>query len=306
MFGKKPKTPELKCIPDQLETLAGYQKAIQKIANHVGVDIGATSNPEQWADQICAGIDRLSGQSSLTVEAGTEEREIGANVRNLRLNGCANVIVVQGDKPGLTIRCQDKNYLPKVLTSVYGNTLTIDNEPTMITQVGGITSIINGAVQQIAGRDVINRSPTQLATENCNIQINTNVFGGALAEVTVVLPELSGVQIKGAGRITYHDFAQEEISLDIAGSGNIDLDGRAKRMEAEISGSGKVDAYRLSVKTARLRVSGSGDIRATVTESVRARVSGSGKIKISGNPSDRDTDVSGSGKIKFTQFADSN
>ena len=50
---------------------------------------------------------------------------------------------------------------------------------------------------------------------------------------------------------------------------------------------------------AKLRVSGSGDIRATATDSVRARVSGSGKIKIAGNPSEKDTDVSGSGKIKF-------
>ena len=111
---------------------------------------------------------------------------------------------------------------------------------------------------------------------------------------------------KGAGKVTYHGFTQDELNIDITGSGDVDLEGKAERLEAEISGSGEVSAYKLTAKTARLRVSGSGDIRATVTQSVRARVSGSGKIKISGNPAERDTDVSGSGKIKFTQFVDNN
>ena len=307
MFWKSTKTEELEQrIQDQFGKLTCYHKALQQIAQHVGVDIGGKQTPEQCAAEICAGIDRLAGQASAKVEAGTEERQIPASIRNIKLDGCVNVVIVQGDKPSLTIRCEDKNYLSKVLTNVSGNTLTIDNEPTMITQVGGITSIFKGAVASVAGRDIINRGPTQIAMGNGNIQISTNVFGGVLAEVTVVLPEVSGVRIKGAGKVTYHGFTQDELNIDITGSGDVDLEGKAERLEAEISGSGEVSAYKLTAKTARLRVSGSGDIRATVTQSVRARVSGSGKIKISGNPAERDTDVSGSGKIKFTQFVDNN
>lgn len=307
MFGKSTKTAELEQrIQDQFEKLAGYHKAMQQIAQHVGVAITGKPNPEQWAVDICAGIDQLAGQVSTKIEAGTEERQIPGNVRNIKLDGCVNVVIVQGGKPGLTIHCEDKNYLSKVLTNVSGNTLTIDNEPTMITRLGGVTSIFKGAVGGISDRDSINCGPTQIAMGNGNIQISTNVFGGALAEVTVVLPEVSGVRIKGAGKVTYHGFTQEELSIDITGSGDVDLEGNAERLDAEISGSGEVAAYRLNVKTARLRVSGSGDIRATVTQSVKARVSGSGKIKISGNPADRDTDVSGSGKIRFTQFVDNN
>lgn len=307
MFGKNKKTAELEQrVQDQFGKLTCYHKAMQQIAQHVGVDIGGKPTPEQCAAEICAGIDRRAGQVSAKVEAGTEERQIPASIRNIKLDGCVNVVIVQGDKPSLTIRCEDKNYLSKVLTNVSGNTLTIDNEPTMITQVGGITSIFKGAVASVAGRDIINRGPTQIAMGNGNIQISTNVFGGVLAEITVVLPEVSGVRIKGAGKVTYHGFTQDELNIDITGSEDVDLEGKAESLEAEISGSGEVSAYRLTAKTARLRVSGSGDIRATVTQSVRARVSGSGKIKISGNPAERDTDVSGSGKIKFTQFVDNN
>jgi len=314
MFGKTTKTAELEQrIQDQIGKLAAYQKAMQEIARHVGVDIGGKPTPALCAAEICAGIDRLAGQSSAKAEAGTEERQLAASVRAIKLDGCVNVLIVQGDKPSLTIHCEDKNYLSKVLTSVSGNTLTIDNEPTMITQAGGITSIFKGAIQQVhgsivggvAGRDIINCGPMHMAMGNGNIQIGTN-FGGALAEITIVLPEVSGIRIKGTGKVTYHGFTLEELNIDISGSGEVDLEGRAERLDAEISGSGEVAAYRLAVKTARLQVSGSGGIRATVTQSLRARVSGSGKIKISGNPVERDTDVSGSGKIKFAQFVDNN
>lgn len=313
MFGKSTKTEELEQrIQDQFEKLTGYHKAMQQIAQHVGVDISGKSNPEQWATDICAGIDRLSGHVSAKAEAGTEERPLAAGIRNIKLDGCVNVVIVQGDNPSLTIHCEDKNYLSKVLTSISGNTITIDNEPTMITQVGGVTTFFKGAAQQFNGsvmggivrRDNINQGPMQMVMGNGNIQ--TTIFGNAIAEVTVVLPEVSGVRIKGAGKVTYHGFTQGELNIDITGSGDVDLEGKAEHLDAEISGSGELSAYRLTVKAARLRVSGSGDIRTTVTQSVKARVSGSGKIKISGNPPDRDTDVSGSGKIRFIQSVDTN
>lgn len=300
MFGKSTKTTELEQrIQDQFEKLAGYHNAMQKIAQHVGVAFRGKLNPDQLATDICAAIDRLAGQVSETVEAGTEERPLAAGIRNINLDGCVNVVIVQGDKPGLTIRCDDKNYLSKVLTSVSGNTLMIDNEPTLVTQVGNTTSYFKGAVGNVSGHDVINRGSTLISKSNGYMQVSTSFFGGTIAEVTVVLPEVSGVRIMGAGKVTYHGFTQDEISVEITGSGDVDLEGRAKRLDAEISGSGEVAAYDLVVNEARLKVSGSGDIRATVSQSVRARVSGSGKIKISGNPPERDTDVSGSGKIKF-------
>lgn len=55
----------------------------------------------------------------------------------------------------------------------------------------------------------------------------------------------------------------------------------------------------LMASIAELRISGSGDIKAQVTQSLTARVSGSGDIKVWGSPAKRDTRVSGSGDIRF-------
>ena len=218
------------------------------------------------------------------------------DVRQIKLDGAVNLVIVQGATPSITVKCEDKSYLAKVLTTVSGRVLTIDNEPTVISQVGGITTIIKGAVQQFSG-SIGGVSGRNIRIGGGNVCV-TNI-GSPMAEVTVVLPEVTGLRVKGAGKVSYRGFRQEELGLEISGSGDVELEGAADRLEAEISGSGEVSAFGLSVKTAKLRVSGSGDIRATVTDSVRARVSGSGKIKIAGNPTEKDTDVSGSGKIKF-------
>lgn len=313
MFGASKKPSDLQHrFDEQFEKLTQYRKSLHQIAVHADVDISGISDLEQCATTICDGIDQLSRKESRKVEPGSEDRPISASVCNIKLDGCADVVVVQGDTPNLTIRCGDKHFLPKVLTSVSGNTLTIDTEPTLVTQVGGVTSIFKGAIGMVVDGDIVNRGRTTISMGRNhgqvaqkiinggigNVQISSG-FGGPLAEVTVVLPIVSGLRVKGAGKVTYHGFAQEELNLEISGSGDIDLEGTADRLEADISGSGEVSAYGLVVKAARLRVSGSGAIRATATESARARVSGSGKIKIAGNPAQKDTDVSGSGKIKF-------
>lgn len=292
MFGK-PKTD----IEALQREVTQYREGFAQIASHVGLHLGDRPDVQASASAICEAIDRLGGQDNRPLEPGSEVRPLSPDVRQIKLDGAVNLTIVQGPTPSLTIQCRDKSYLPKVLTTVSGRVLTIDTEPTFISQVGGVTTIIKGAVQQFHGSVLGGVSGRNIRIGGGNVCV-TNI-ASPTAEVTVVLPEVTGLRVKGAGKITYRGFRQEELGLEISGSADVELEGVADRLEAEISGSGEVSAFGLSVKTAKLRVSGSGDIRATVTNTVRARVSGSGKIKIAGNPTDKDTDVSGSGKIKF-------
>lgn len=234
---------------------------------------------------------------------GSETRPLPASIRSIYLDGLVDVVIRQGNEPSLTVQCPDKEFLSKVLTSVSGNRLTINTEPMMIIQWNGHTQVFYGPVGCVSSGVSINCGG-QICIGNGNIQIGINhgvvtKSCGPIAEVTVVLPNISDLRIQGSGNITYNDFDQEEIDVDISGSGEITLAGKVDRLEADISGSGDITAYDLVAKVAKLRVSGSGGIRATATDSVRARSSGSGKIRIAGNPLQRDTNVSGSGKIKF-------
>lgn len=107
--------------------------------------------------------------------------------------------------------------------------------------------------------------------------------------------EIYSIRIKGSGDVTLYDLQQSVLDLGIQGL----VFGRVELLDAEVAGSGDVDASELVATSAKLSVAGSGDIDAYVSHSAKARVAGSGDIVIRGNPSIRDHSVAGSGDIKF-------
>jgi len=299
MFGQNKKTAELE------QRISDYHAALQRVAQHVGV-IGHQMPPDRLATAICNGIDTLVGKEPPKASApGSESRPIAANVRKIKLSGAVDVIVIQGAEPKMEVFANDATDLPKILTSVSGDCLTVDNEPMMIINNGrGVTQIITGhGNTQVAGRDYFEGGSIRVGRNFGTVIGNGNAMeqrsGPFGFRVEVTLPNVASLRISGAGNVIYHDIQQDELSLDVSGAGTIDVTGKVNRLEADVSGAGSIAAYLLSAAHGRLRVSGAGNIKATATESVVARVSGVGKVKIGGNPPQRDTDVSGIGKIKF-------
>lgn len=270
----------------------------------VEVETGTDTITFNTPDEFAAWFD------GATAKPATEERRIPASVRKIRLSGAVDVVVRQGPQPKMTIHCARAADLPKVLTRVEGDCLIIDNEPMTIIMTG-----LGGGMQQYVGctvgqvtqcGSIVNYGNNQITVGHGNIQISgVNVIGGDPAanpfRIEVTLPEVSSLRISGAGDMTYLGLRQDELSLGVSGAGNIVVAGAVAHLEADVSGAGKIRAFELNAETAHLLVSGAGDIQATVSRSIRARVSGVGKIKIAGNPPERDTDVSGIGKIKFVQ-----
>lgn len=70
-------------------------------------------------------------------------------------------------------------------------------------------------------------------------------------------------------------------------------------LEVVLKGNGNFKGKALSARKAILSIAGAGNIEASVTEEVQAKIMGYGHITIYGNPSKKDTDIKGSGKIQF-------
>lgn len=70
-------------------------------------------------------------------------------------------------------------------------------------------------------------------------------------------------------------------------------------LEVVLKGNGNFKGKALSARKAILSIAGAGNIEASVTEEVQAKITGYGHITIFGNPSKRDTDIKGNGKIQF-------
>jgi len=293
------------CKPKELEQcLSDYQGALQRVAQHVGV-VWHQLSPEQLATAICSSIDTLSGKAVAKASApGSETRPLATNIRKIKLSGAVDIVLTQGTEPKMEVFANDAADIQKVLTTVSGDCLTVDSEPMMIVNSGrGVTQVITGnGHTQVAGRGHLQESSIRIGRNFGTVIAAGKVIeqrSGSLAlRVEITLPNVSCLRTSGAGNITYHGIEQDELTLDVS-AGSIEVSGKVNRLKADVSGAGDIAAYQLAATDGRLRVSGDGIIKATVTESVVARLSGVGKIKVNGNPAQRDIDVSGIGKIKF-------
>ena len=135
---------------------------------------------------------------------------------------------------------------------------------------------------------------------NNNLQISTNKNYSSTNElvVNVNVPNYDKASITGSGDMNLINFKNENLSLNIAGSGNITGNGDVQTLTVKINGSGNIMLKDLKSKTTNITINGSGDAIFWASESISAVVNGSGSMKYYGNPTNVNSDVNGSGSIK--------
>lgn len=225
--------------------------------------------------------------TAFAIEDGRFQRGIPASyytdnramrqVSALKVEGSVDVYVRRGATLTMTVAAECAEDLAKVKTTFKGDILAIGSE--------GFTLNMGGGSMNFFGSATVNG-------------VRIGAFKGKVA-VAVVLPGIDEVSVRGSADVALLDLVQDAVELDIQGSGDIFAQGTVGSLRADIAGSGSVKAKALIVERAVLKVAGSGDIKAQVREKVKAHVSGSGDIKIFGSPIQRDTNVSGSGDIRF-------
>lgn len=104
------------------------------------------------------------------------------------------------------------------------------------------------------------------------------------------------VSLAGSGDIDLN-VDTDSLESSIAGSGDIQLSGSTGNLETKIAGSGDFDSSDLDSKDVEVKIAGSGDANVVCNGALKVRISGSGDVKYSGNPTSKDTKVSGSGSI---------
>ena len=105
------------------------------------------------------------------------------------------------------------------------------------------------------------------------------------------------INIAGSGNVDA-DVDVKQFSLSLSGSANAELAGNAENSDLHISGSGNIRNYEFSTSYCKASISGSGNVRITVTKELSAHISGSGSVYIKGDGLIKDYSASGSGKFK--------
>jgi hypothetical protein len=159
-------------------------------------------------------------------------------------------------------------------------------------------------------------------------------------QVTLVLPSIEDISVRGSGESTINGFSGERIDLTLSGTGNVKFNGRfkevaaslrgsgelemnggssdkvevevlgsgkmtvvgsARQFKAEQTGSGEINARHLNAEDVTLQLMGSGDAALTARKMVSVTLRGSGDVVVYGAPSDRNVSRNGSGEVTFKE-----
>lgn len=120
---------------------------------------------------------------------------------------------------------------------------------------------------------------------------------GTIKALTPIRAENMKLEVAGSGDIFVSQAEFGSATASIAGSGGIELGGKANSLKTEIAGSGDVKAKQLTANELKVEISGSGSVTCDVSQTLDASIAGSGDVYYSGQPSVQ-TNVSGSGSVK--------
>lgn len=131
---------------------------------------------------------------------------------------------------------------------------------------------------------------------------NTNLKSVEDIIVKVTAPAVSKLEVHGSGNIESHTiFNPASLRLAVNGSGSIRVPGiQTTLLEAEISGSGRIDMVEGIAGNQSLKISGSGhmDFGNFIAKKTTARTVGSGSIKVN-TAETLDVTISGSGSVLY-------
>jgi hypothetical protein len=117
---------------------------------------------------------------------------------------------------------------------------------------------------------------------------------------SIVMPELTDIDVAGTGDIEISGFSGERLELEISGAANaVGRDGRYERLELDVGGAGRVDLRRMAFRDADVNLSGASNIEITMDGGVLSgSLSGVGNVRYHGEVASESVNVSGLGRVQ--------
>lgn len=130
---------------------------------------------------------------------------------------------------------------------------------------------------------------------------NYNFFGVAGSGKIRSLTQINNndelrIEIAGSGTVELK-VNVPSIDSEISGSGTVILNGTTRNFKNEINGSGDVRAFNLLSENTELEIAGSGDAEVYASKQLNVKIAGSGDVAYKGNPVVKQS-TAGSGNIK--------
>ncbi len=131
------------------------------------------------------------------------------------------------------------------------------------------------------------------------LYLDPRELGHARIEIYVSLPVIKKISIRGGGNVELIDGADQSVlQTSIRGGGTLLFHESAdiRKFQGEVLGGGSINALKLKVKDAQIRVRGGGEVLVRVENELEGSITGGGSILYSGYP-EVISQVSGGGRI---------
>jgi Putative auto-transporter adhesin, head GIN domain len=138
-------------------------------------------------------------------------------------------------------------------------------------------------VRVLAGEKVIDDVGTEVRDGTLRLTFDHHGFGGRDVIVEASVPRLTGIQASGSGDIDADGIDADAFELRSDGSADVELAGRAARLDVDVDGSGDADLARLQARDARVTAGGSGDVDVRAGR-LDVNMDGSGDVRYHGRP----------------------
>jgi len=116
-------------------------------------------------------------------------------------------------------------------------------------------------------------------------------------KVVMTAPDVRSFSLSGDETLAIAGYAQDDLDLDLSGTGKITAQGKTRAVKIDVSGDGDADLGKLIADEARVDISGSGRTTIAPTQRADVDISGSGEVDLASHPATVHSDVSGSGRI---------
>lgn len=117
--------------------------------------------------------------------------------------------------------------------------------------------------------------------------------------MVVTAPSLDVFRVSGTGELRASGLDSRAIDVNVAGTANVKLAGKAAALRVRIEGTGEVRANDLIAADTMVDVRGTGNVKVHASRSIDARIAGTGSIKVLGRPQTVTKKVTGTGSIKL-------
>lgn len=226
----------------------------------------------------------LAAFSQKTINDPNVQKRSASGYHGVSVSGSIELFLTQGNEEAVAVSAAEPKWVDKVITEVKDGILHIymENEKKMNVDLGFGSKKIRAYVS-VKSIDYLSLAGSG----------KVHIEGNLKAE------ELK-INISGSGNIK-GGLAVNDLTIGLSGSANADFSGNAEKSDFHISGSGNIGTYDLTTAFCKVSISGSGNVRTTVTKELSAHISGSGNISIKGAAMIKDYTSSGSGKFKRVQ-----